>query len=429
MLYVSYPRPLASIKKINMKKVLYLIIVFSLQNSLSFGQIAENVDAVSNQISIGVRDSIFSETLGEDREIWIHVPRSSIYGFKYPVLYLLDGEFHFESVVGVVRSNAISRLIPEMIVVAIPNTNRLRDLTTSHTGDGSNPSGGAENFTKFIEDELIPHIDANYPTTPHRTLIGHSLGGLVVANTFINHSHLFENYLAIDPSLGWDSQKLLNQGKTILTETDYGNKSMYIAIANTINNGDETDLTFETALRDTTSNTLHLRSIHEFSELIKSNNRISSEWNYYPDETHATVPIVAEHHALRFFFSWFKFEHWSEFYAPEPNLTGEELVELIVSHYEKISIELKHTFLPDEYEINNLAYMFLGKGDHDRAFPFFELNIQNYPTSANAYDSMGDYYNSISDTTNAIKYFSKSLELGEVEGTAEKLKELKESKK
>lgn len=412
-----------------MKKVLYLIIVFSLQNSLSFGQIAENVDAVSNQISIGVRDSIFSETLGEDREIWVHVPRSSIYGFKYPVIYILDGEFHFESVVGIVRSNAISRLIPEMIVVAIPNTNRLRDLTTSHTGDDSNPSGGAENFTKFIEDELIPHIDANYPTTPHRTLIGHSLGGLVVANTFINHSHLFENYLAIDPSLGWDNQKLLNQGRKILTDTDYGKKSLYIAIANTINNGDETEMTFETALKDTTSNTLHLRSIYEFAELANSNNQITSEWNYYPAETHGTLPIVAEHHALRFFFSWFKFEHWNEFYAPEPKLTGEELVELIVSHHKKISTELKDTFLPDEYEINNLAYMFLGKGDYERSFPFFELNIKNYPTSANAYDSMGDYYNSISDTTNAIICFTKSLELGEVEGTEEKLKELNQSKK
>tara|TARA_R110000868_G_C10844265_1_gene760309 strand:+ start:76 stop:1311 length:1236 start_codon:yes stop_codon:yes gene_type:complete len=411
-----------------MKRLLCLIIVLSVQNNISYGQTAENEDAVSNQISIGVRDSVFSETLGEDREIWVHVPRSSIYGFKYPVIYLLDGEFNFESVVGIVRSNAISRLIPEMIIVAIPNTNRFRDLTTSHTGDDSNPSGGAENFTKFIEDELIPHIDTNYPTTPHRTLIGHSLGGLVVANTFINHSHLFENYLAIDPSLGWDNQKLLNQGRNLLKDTDYGKKSLYIAIANTINNGDETEMTFETALKDTTSNTLHLRSIYEFSELAKSNDQITSDWNYYPNETHGTVPIVAEHHALRFFFSWFKFDHWNELYAPEPKLTGEELVELFVSHYDKISTELKHTFLPNEYEINDLAYMFLGKGDYERAFPFFELNIKNYPNSPNSYDSMGDYYIGISDTTNAIKYLSKSLKLGGVNGTKQKLEELKKGK-
>lgn len=411
-----------------MKRLINLIIILSLYQNLCFGQTNNSKDSSANQIIIGIRDQVYSKILDEEREVWIHVPKSSIYGLKYPVIYLLDGEFNFESVVGIVRSNAISRLIPEMIIVSIPNTNRFRDLTTSHTGDDSNPSGGAENFTKFIEDELIPHIDTNYPTTPHRTLIGHSLGGLVVANTFINHSHLFENYLAIDPSLGWDNQKLLNQGRNLVTDTDYGKKSLYIAIANTINNGDETDMTFETALKDTTSNTLHLRSIYEFSELAKSNNQITSEWNYYPNETHGTVPIVAEHHALRFFFSWFKFDHWNEFYAPEPKLTGEELVELFVSHYDKISTELKHTFLPNEYEINDLAYMFLGKGDYERAFPFFELNIKNYPNSPNSYDSMGDYYIGISDTTNAIKYLSKSLELGGVNGTKQKLEELKKGK-
>ena len=72
--------------------------------------------------------------------------------------------------------------------------------------------------------------------------------------------------------------------------------------------------------------------------------------------------------------------------------------------------------------------MFLGKGDFERAFPFFELNIKNYPDSPNSYDSMGDYYISISDTTNAIKYLSKSLELGGVSGTKQKLEELKKGK-
>lgn len=100
-----------------------------------------------------------------------------------------------------------------------------------------------------------------------------------------------------------------------------------------------------------------------------------------------------------------------------------------VPGFTSISRLVQCAFLPYEYEVNNLAYMFLGKGDYERAFPFFELNIQNYPTSANVYDSMGDYYNSISDTTNAIKYFTKSLEMGEVEGTKEKLNELTEGKK
>lgn len=412
-----------------MKRLIRLIIALSLYQNLCFGQTTNNTDSSANQINIGVRDQLFSKVLEEDREIWIHVPASSVYGLRYPVIYLLDGEIHFESVVGIMRSNAISRLNPEMIIVAIRNTDRYRDLSTSHIGDDGNSSGGADNFTQFIESELIPYIDKNYPTIPHRTLIGHSLGGLVVTNTLIKYPHLFNNYLAIDPSLGWDNQKLLNEERLQIKNGNYENKAIYVALANTINNGQSTDMTFEMALQDTTTATLHLRSIHEFSELAKSNDKLDTKWKYYPDETHGTVPVVATHHALRFLFSWFKFEHWNDFYTPEPKLSGEELVKLIISHHDKISNKLNYTFLPDEYEVNNLAYMFLGKNDYKRAFPFFELNIKNYPNSANAHDSMGDYYNSISDTTNAIIYFTKSLELGGVDGTENKLKELIENKK
>ena len=77
---------------------------------------------------------------------------------------------------------------PKMIVVGIPNTNRMRDLTpTTPEGEqfyidssASTNSGGGEKFISFIEKELIPHIESNYPTQPYRMLIGHSLGGLMV---------------------------------------------------------------------------------------------------------------------------------------------------------------------------------------------------------------------------------------------------------
>ena len=146
-----------------MKRSVYVIIMAVIPISLCFGQSLEDQNADSNRISIGIRDQLHSEVLGEEREIWVHVPESSIYGGKYPVLYLLDGAYHFESVVGIVKANVINRLIPEMIIVAIPNTNRYRDLTTAHIGDDSNPSGGGEHFTKFIGSELIPYIEGKYP--------------------------------------------------------------------------------------------------------------------------------------------------------------------------------------------------------------------------------------------------------------------------
>lgn len=53
------------------------------------------------------------------------------------------------------------------------------------------------------------------------------------------------------------------------------------------------------------------------------------------------------------------------------------------------------------------------------------MNIDNYPTSSNAYDSMGDYYLEIKDTKKAIAAFEKALSLKEVSDTRRKLEQLK----
>ena len=56
----------------------------------------------------------------------------------------------------------------------------------------------------------------------------------------------------------------------------------------------------------------------------------------------------------------------------------------------------------------------------------FELNIKNYPESANVYDSMGDFYLDQEDSLQAMEQFKKALELGDSPYTREKLSQLEE---
>lgn len=154
---------------------------FLLINSVLFllqlGILAQTLKVEEDQIIIGNVDSLYSETLVQGRPIWVYFPRSAEDpGRKFPVLYLLDGNVHFYSATGMLQQLSVANgntISPEMVVVAIPNTNRIRDLTPSTVGY-SPSSGGAENFTTFIEKELIPFIDKKYPTTPYRTILGHS---------------------------------------------------------------------------------------------------------------------------------------------------------------------------------------------------------------------------------------------------------------
>jgi TolA-binding protein len=77
--------------------------------------------------------------------------------------------------------------------------------------------------------------------------------------------------------------------------------------------------------------------------------------------------------------------------------------------------------LPPKQHINNLGYRFLEKEDYDKSYAFFNFNVQNYPESANVFDSMGDYYLSKSDTVKAAEFFIKSLEIGGIPESKEKL--------
>jgi predicted alpha/beta superfamily hydrolase len=168
-----------------------------------------------NRLVIGRTDSLYSDILKEERKLLVSLPGDNNNddprdtSKRYPVLYLLDGDSHFHSVTGILDQLTRNGLCPPMIVVAIPNTDRSRDLTPTHSlklPDGTEQdflktTGGAENFTTFIEKELIPYVDSHYGTRPYRVLTGHSFGGLFAINTLINHPDIFNAYVAIDPSM------------------------------------------------------------------------------------------------------------------------------------------------------------------------------------------------------------------------------------
>ena len=181
---------------------------------------------------IGKTDSIYSKTLKEQRKFWIQLPANFSKKRTYPVIYILDGETHLQTV-ATVQNYYSGGFTPEMILVGISNEqHRTRDLTiskikTRQGGAYTQENGGAENFTKFLKEELIPHIEGNYPVTNYRTLVGHSYGGLFTINTLIHHQELFTNYLAIDPSLDWDEQKLVKEA-VILLKKDFLQKQILI---------------------------------------------------------------------------------------------------------------------------------------------------------------------------------------------------------
>ncbi len=413
-----------------MKKII-LFLALSILTALVFAQ--GKVEKES--IVIGKIDSVQSNILGENRKIWVHVPDGAANSKeRLPVVYVLDGDGHFSSVVGMIQQLSTvngNMMCPKMIVVGIPNTDRTRDLTPTHMdvdpmiNDSAfvRTSGGGENFIAFMEKELMPHIEAKYPTAPYKMLIGHSFGGLAVMQTFVYHNDLFNSYICIDPSMWWDKEKLLKQTQHVLLEKKFERKSLYLGIANTLEDG----MDIKTVQIDTSNNSIHIRSILKLQAAFEKNkqNGLMYRGKYYPEDTHGSVPLITEYDALRFFFDFFPLKLGMKDFTDS---TG-TLATKYQNHFANLSKKMGYQMKPDEMEINYMGYDFLGRKMYRTAESLFKINVDNHPESFNVYDSYGDYFIAIGDKVNAIIQLKKALAIKENEGSRNKLSDLENIKK
>jgi len=378
-----------------------------------------------NRIVIGTIDTVYSGILKEKRAIYVHVPNGDK-SKHYPSLYILDGESHFQSAVAIAEQ--ISGIIPEMIIIGIANTNRERDLTPTHVNPDRivNPgeakeSGGGENFISFVENELIPYVDAHYPTTTYRIFSGHSLGGLTVLNTFFNHAHLFNSYIAIDPSLWWENSHWIEKYESKISQLDLNNKGLFVAIANNFPAGLDT----LSVLKDTTFSTTFSRSVLRFVQSLKKTKPQGLFWSskFYPNEWHGSVELNAEYDALRYLLKFYRFD--MNYFRAHPEMNADSLLKV---HFDEVSARFGYKVLPGEDMVNNMAYACMGINKMNVAFPLFMRNVKDYPQSSNAWDSLGDYFVANGEKQKAIEAFTKSLSLSETEDTRRKLNDLKGKK-
>ena len=140
-----------------------------------------------------------SSVLNEERNYRIYLPDSYAWATdrRYPVLYVLDGDLEFLHTAVSVGYLAAHGEIPEMIVVGLDSTVRVRDFTQTDWAEAWVGGGGADNFKRFLSTELIPTIEQKYRTDGFRVLSGHSAGGQFVLFCLTSEPSLFHAYFAL----------------------------------------------------------------------------------------------------------------------------------------------------------------------------------------------------------------------------------------
>lgn len=232
--------------------------------------------------------TVDSQILEGKRTLRIRLPqdyeRSQV---RYPVLYMLDGEWSFERYSPVVESLIREGSIPDLIIVAVENVNehtRLWDFTPTAV-ERYPGSGGGGPFLQFIQTELVPWIDNEYRTSSVRLICGHSLAGLMSTYTFLNHPDLFSGCIASSPSFSWDKELMVRTLGDYLTEGRFQGSFIYLAI------GSED---FQT----------YLEAMEKVVPIMQEKALEGLRWEHrlYENEDHETVPDHSFPDGIKLFF-------------------------------------------------------------------------------------------------------------------------------
>lgn len=316
-------------------------------------------------VVLGTSYEMHSTRLGEDRSYEVSLPRSyeAEPSRRYPVLYVLDGESLFLLTATTTNFLAAQGEIPEMIVVGITSTVRIRDFTQSDWAEAWVGGGGADNFARFLKEELIPKVEGDFRTDGFRVLSGHSAGGQFALHALSAHPSLFRAYLAMAPSLDWHHNLPKRELQKALDGATSLPAFVYFAYADD----------YEQALADDEALVATLRSRQPAGFRWQS--------RHFPDESHGSLPVRAGADALRSLYAGYRLSGDA--------LRGASLSD-VERHYRTVSEKLGWPLKVPESAINDLGYGALNNGRIRDALALFKRNCRDHPESANAWDSLAD---------------------------------------
>ncbi|HCU64466.1 MAG TPA: esterase [Rheinheimera sp.] len=361
-----------------MKKIVYgllLLVIGSHWNSWA----AASLPVLKEQM-------IDSDVLGEKRNMVIYLPA----GYqnsqdRYPVLYLTDGDIQGPHTAGTIDYLAKFEQMPAMIVVGIvnPPETRARDLTvTPFEKQNPNQLENADRFLAFVEKEVIPFVKQNYRTLDYQMLSGTSHGGQFAINALVKRPGLFNDVIAISPSLYWNNQQLLGLAEQAL-KSDQLQGRLYVSIAN-----EETTMT---------------QPYQGFVDLLARypSDKLTVASQTFSHETHNTTVLQGQYAALKYLFS-----EW-----PIPEGEPKTLADLQAKFASRSKLLKTELIIPQD-KANGYAAWLQYLNRQEDALALLIWNRANYPHSLGAHTALIKaylYFKMAEDAKAALKDALKTL--------------------
>ncbi len=345
-----------------MNKFFIQIAILTLYSTVLFGQ--NNL----NKVEIGNRYQFTSEIMNEEREFQVYLPPTYYFNDKnnYPVIYLLDGDYNFHYVTGLVElMSNVSGKMPEFIVVGIADkgASKYRKNCTPNEIEGKN--GNAGNYMRFIDSELKPLIEEKFRTADYNILIGQSIGGLFVTNFHLQKPDSFKAFIAIDPALWFGEYEIINRADSIFKEKNSLSTSYYVSSSNALGMG-----------------------IDKYAEILETHFTGSRNWKYFnlEEENHNSVGLPTIKKSFEDIF-----KNWS---ISESQFKSFKSANEVINHYKELSKKYPSIVSIHPYFLGNIIYYYFNRNKKEDLLILENGIKENFPAS------IDEFYNQL-----ALNYF------------------------
>ena len=333
-------------------------------------------------------ETLYSKVLSEQRTVTVQLPKSYISkpNKKYPVIYRLDGKDNLPLLTSVLARLQEANAAPEVIIVAIENTDRMRDLYPTVNQEPQGPvgiGGGAPKFLNFIKNELIPFVENKYRTHDYKVIAGASAAGVFVLYALQTNPELFQAHIAYSPAVWWDFGATATSTKAFVSKTKTLDNYLYLNI------GEESGFMRE-----------RYDDMHNFisSNTPKGLTFVSDEFANIP---HALTSVAGIFNAYQNLFLPIQ--------MPQRAYTGD--TGSIADYYQKLSQQYGEQTPPPEPLVRELGYHFVNSGNFAEAIKIFKYGIMLHPEKPDAYNGLAFGYEQNKMYKESLEQVNKALAL------------------
>lgn len=331
-----------------------------------------------------------SAVLNEERTVVVQLPKSyqSEPNKVYPVIYRLDGAGNIPLASAVIERLQNDNRAPEVIIVAIESTNRLRDFYPTVNKEPQGPvgeGGGAAKFLTFFEQELIPLVNKNYRTHNYKVIAGASAGGVFALYALQANPELFQAHIAYSPAVWWNYGASVKSTKSFIAKTKGLNSYVYINI------GEEAGI-----MRERYDELQQAMQLHKVREL-----RFFSD--AFDGVSHNLTSVAGAFNAYHNLFLPKQ--------MPISDLTDD--VASIDAYYQNLSQQWGEQIAPPDRAVRSLGYNLTGSKQFTRAIEVFKYNIKNHPKSVDAFSALSYGYEMQGNTRQALKHMESALTIAD----------------